>query len=115
MDSLIPDGLAPRPHPNAHTPRTKKSRLRVKCAGATIDLLDISDHGFSTSASEPELQRGYVEICDGTKVLSYGLAYRVEDVDGQRHYRFKRRRQADLAPPVDFAWSGPTGYIGRTD
>ena len=113
MDIHLPEGMVD--HMQSRRKRKPKAALFVVSDGTRFAVLERWRGGFSTSGDIPQLARGVVDLFEGRKHLSHGLAY-LESVKGDtRIYAFKTMQDPTLMPPVDHVRQVPVpaGLLAR--
>ncbi len=93
----------------------KKSRIRVKSGGASMQILRLWKSGFSVDASAGPALRGSVDVFDGATHLYKRLIVASEEEAGEMRYEFKRSTPVRDRAALDFVQdvSAPVGLIEK--
>lgn len=113
MDSHIPAGLVPRPHPLEREHKARRLRMRLQDGGRLIDVDEMWKDGFALSRKGPQPERGFVDLFDGARHLYRALIYKVGARGDQQIYGYKISRKAGLSQPSDYErdTSAPIAFL----
>ncbi|MDG2405701.1 MAG: hypothetical protein P8M25_12310 [Paracoccaceae bacterium] len=78
------------------------SRLKIKTGKESFRILRLWQNGFALEDKCAPAIRGFIDIYEGERHLYQCLVIASEDLEGERHFEFKRSTLATDRPPLDF-------------
>lgn len=98
----IPNGIYGEVPPKV-MPVRAMCGVDVEMDGERHPLLALTSEGFSVDAESTPHLRGNVKLYEGARHIANCLIVRGDKEDGLMFYEYKRRTEATLKPPLDYA------------